>query len=159
MGKANALRLASHGAHVVINYHSSSDAAEAVADEARSLGVKAITIKADVSKVEDVFALFEATKKEFGRIDVVMSNSGLEHFGAIEEVKGEDIDRIFAVNVKGQFFVAQAAHKYLEKDGRLIMISSISAVMVSSTRAQSYDIQQDLKRVLGHPKSCHLWCV
>ena len=130
IGAAIALRLALHGANVVINYHSSADRAEGVAAKARSLGVKAVCIKADVSKKADVAALFEQAKKELGRVDIVMSNSGIEHFGDLESVKEEELDRVFSVNVKGQFFVAQEAHKYLENNGRLMLISSISAVMV-----------------------------
>ena len=130
IGAAIALRLASHGASVVINYHSSPDRAEGIAEKARSLGVKAICVKADISKKTDVVALFETIKNELGRIDIVMSNSGIEHFGELESVKEEEIDRVFSVNVKGQFFVAQEAHKHLENNGRLILISSISANMV-----------------------------
>lgn len=113
-----------------MNYHSSPDRAQGVADQARSLGVKAICVKADVSKKADVAALFETAKKELERVDIVMSNSGIEHFGDLESVKEEEFDRVFSVNVKGQFFVAQEAHKYLEDNGRLMLISSISAVMV-----------------------------
>ena len=131
IGAAIALKLASHGANVVINYHSSPDKAEAVAKLATDLGVKAICLKADVSKKTDVVHLFEQTKQHLERIDIVMSNSGIEHFGDLEAVKEEEFDRVFNTNVKGQFFVAQEAHKYLEDKGRLILISSISAVMVS----------------------------
>ncbi|KAL6904276.1 hypothetical protein GGI43DRAFT_400028 [Trichoderma evansii] len=129
IGAAIALHLAEHGANVVINYVSSAEAAEAVAEKARSFGVKAITIKADVSKGPEIIAMFQTAKAEFGSLDIVMSNSGIEHFGKLEEVTEEEIDRIFSVNVKAQFIVAQQAHKYLADSGRLILISSISAVM------------------------------
>lgn len=74
--------------------------------------------------------MFEAVKREFGRLDIVVSNSGIEHFGALGEVHGDDIDRIFAVNVKGQYFVAQEAYKHMEDYGRVMLTSSISAVKV-----------------------------
>lgn len=114
----------------MINYHSSPDRAQGVADKARSLGVKAICGRADVSKRTDIATVFETTKKELGRVDIVMSNSGIEHFGELESVKEEEFDRVFNVNVKGQFFVAREAHKHLENNGRLMPIPSISAVMV-----------------------------
>jgi NAD(P)-dependent dehydrogenase (short-subunit alcohol dehydrogenase family) len=76
--------------------------------------------------------MFEAAQKEFGRLDIVVSNSGIEHFADIADVKGEDIDAVFAVNVKGQFFVAQQAYKYMEDFGRVMLTSSISAVKVST---------------------------
>ncbi|KAK7752373.1 hypothetical protein SLS62_005710 [Diatrype stigma] len=131
IGAAIIEKLASHGADVVVNYVSSASAAEAVAAKARSSGgVRAITVQADVSKGEEIARLFQMAKTEFGRIDIVMSNSGVEHFGKLEEVQEEDIDRILAVNVKAQFLVAQQAHRYLEDGGRLMLISSVSAFMV-----------------------------
>lgn len=59
-----------------------------------------------------------------------MSNSGIEHFGAVDEVTEEDINRTFNINVKSQFFVAQQAYKHMENHGRLILMSSISAQKV-----------------------------
>lgn len=131
IGAAIIEKLASLGADVVVNYVSSASAAEGVATKARKSGVKAIAIQADVSKSNEIARLFQTAKAELGKIDIVMSNSGIEHFGKLEEVKEEEIDRVFAVNVKAQFIVAQQAHKYLEDGGRLMLISSISAFMVS----------------------------
>lgn len=74
--------------------------------------------------------MFEAVHREFGRLDIAVSNSGIEHFGDLSEVKGSDIDAVFAVNVKGQYFVAQQAYRFMEDYGRVILTSSISAVKV-----------------------------
>jgi NAD(P)-dependent dehydrogenase (short-subunit alcohol dehydrogenase family) len=137
IGAAIALRLASHGANLVINYVSSESAAKDIAEQIIQLGVKAITIRADVTKKVEVTTMFEVAKKEFGRIDIVMSNSGIEHFGEIPSVTEEDFDMVFNANVKAQFFVAQAAYDFLEDGGRLILISSISAVWVSCLPCQS----------------------
>lgn len=132
IGAAIIEKLASHGADVVINYVSSAAAAEEVAARVRKSGVKAIAVQADVSRGGEIARLFQTAKAELGRIDIVMSTSGVEHFGKLEEVTEEEIDRILAVNVKAQFIVAQQAHKYLEDGGRLMLISSISAFMVSA---------------------------
>lgn len=132
IGAAIALRLAKEGADVVINYVSSASAAEQVAKEARELGVRAAVIKADVSKADDIAALFAKAKEELGRIDIVMSNSGIEHFGSLEGVTQEEFDRVFAVNVRGQFLIAQQTHKYIEQGGRLFLIGSVSANWVSN---------------------------
>ncbi|KAH0279731.1 ESC reductase, partial [Aureobasidium melanogenum] len=129
IGAAIALRLASHGADVVINYISSASAAEEVANRARSFGVRAFAIKADVSQADQIKAMFEKAIAEFGKLDIVMSNSGIEHFGELAEILPEDIDRVLGVNVKAQFMVAQQAFKYLGDNGRLVLISSVSAVM------------------------------
>lgn len=121
----------------MINYVSSEAPAEAVAAAARKQGVRALCVRADVSKRDEIASLFRQAQSELGHIDIIMSNSGIEHFGNLEDVKEEEIDRILAVNVKAQFFVAQEAHKYLQEGGRLILISSISAVWVSNTHTHT----------------------
>ncbi|KAJ5326283.1 uncharacterized protein N7506_009385 [Penicillium brevicompactum] len=127
IGSAIAIRLARHGANVVVNYVSSAAAAENVAAEIRSLGVKALIVKANVSEQKEIKSLFEQAIEAFGRVDIVMSNSGIEHFGALDEVTGDEIDKVFNVNVKAQYFVAQQAYKYMADNGRLVLTSSISA--------------------------------
>lgn len=136
IGAAIALALAERGMNVVINYVSSSAGAESTVDKARAFGVKAITVKANVSVRSDLHQLFETAVKEFGKLDLVMSNSGIEHFGDMETVTEEQIDKVFDVNVKAQFFVAQSAYKYLADNGRLILTSSISAQKVCSALYQ-----------------------
>ncbi len=148
-------RLALHGADVVINYLSSATAAENVAAKVRELGVKAITVQADVSKGKEVARLFQTAKAEFGRIDIVMSNSGVEYFGKLEELTEEDIDGVFAVNVKAQLLVAQQAYKYLEDRGRLILISSVSAFMVSVSLTHYLPIVSARRPVIAEGLSAH----
>lgn len=131
IGAAIAVRLASLGSNVVINYISSASAAETVAQEARGHGVEVLAIQADVTKGEDVIRLFESAKSKLGRLDIVMSNSGIEHFDDLDKVKEEDIDRVLAVNVKAQLLVAQQSYEHMEDNGRLLLMSSISSVMVS----------------------------
>lgn len=127
MGRQNAIELASRGASIVVNYANSASSAENVVREIESLGRKAISIKADVSKPAEIVQLFEKAIEHFGKLDIVVSNSGLEHFGKIEDVTAEEFDRIFAVNTRGQFLVAQQAYKHLQVGGRLILLTSISA--------------------------------
>ena len=118
-----------------INYINSVEAAESIASQARqTYGIRAITLKADVSNESEVSLMFESLMKEFGRLDIVVSNSGIEHFGSLMDVTGSDIDAVFAVNVKGQYFVAQQAFKFMEDFGRVMLTSSISAVKVSCFR-------------------------
>ena len=135
MGRQNALELASRGASVVINYSRASAPAAAVVKEIEALGSRAIAIAADVSKPAEIATLFEKAVAHFGKLDIVVSNSGVESFGHISEVTAEEFDRVFAVNTRGQLLVntrgqllvAQQAYKHLEKGGRLVMLSSISA--------------------------------
>lgn len=134
IGAAIALKLAQHGANIALNYltPSSSKKAKEIARQIRTThNVRAITIQADVSQEHEVAAMFETVMREFGRLDIAVSNAGIEHFGALDRDTGEDIDRVFAVNVKGQYFVAQRAYKCMEEYGRVMLTSSISAVKVS----------------------------
>lgn len=84
-------------------------------------------MKADVSREEDIKFPFQKVIEEFGPVDIVLSNSGVEHFIAVPDMTEEQIDHVLAVNVKAQFFVAQQSHKYMGNDGRLVLMSSISA--------------------------------
>lgn len=130
IGAAVVTRLAFHGANVVVHYQSSPKAAAAVAEECRSLGVRAICVQADVSKPEPIVHPFKAAIDELGAIDIEMSNCGIEHFDDIPNVKGEDIDKVFDINVKGQFLVAQQAFAHVRDNGRVILMSFLSAVWV-----------------------------
>jgi len=126
IGRQIATELAARGASVVINYANSAVPAEAVVGEIKALGRDAVAIKADVSDPEEISALFEGAIKAFGKLDIVMSNSGKEHFGNILDVTPADYDKIFNLNTRGQFFVAQQAYKHLSHGGRLVLMSSIS---------------------------------
>jgi len=127
IGAGVARELGLRGASVVVNYRGSAAAAEALSKDIEAAGSKSIALQGDIANIEDIKALFEKTKAHFGKIDIVVSNSGIEHFGALDEVTPEEFDKVFAVNTRGQFFVAQQAYKHLEDGGRLVLMSSISA--------------------------------
>jgi NAD(P)-dependent dehydrogenase (short-subunit alcohol dehydrogenase family) len=93
----------------------------------QEMGRKAIAIKADMSKPASIISLFEQAHEHFQKIDIVVSNSGVESFGHISEITPEEFDRVFSINTRGQLLVAQQAYKYLTPGGRLVMLSSISA--------------------------------
>ncbi|KAE8152728.1 putative hydroxysteroid dehydrogenase [Aspergillus avenaceus] len=127
IGAGIARELALRGATVVVNYRSSAAEAEALVKDIKANGGQAISLRADVSKPSEIPTLFEAVKAQLKRIDIVVSNSGIEHFGSVADVTPEDFDRVFSVNTRGQYFVAQSAFKHLEDNGRLVLTSSISA--------------------------------
>jgi len=129
IGRGMALELASRGASVVINYAKSADRAQEVVKEIVKLGTKAVAIKADVSKPEEIFSMFEQAVQHFGKLDIVISNSGTEVWSKEEDVTPADFDYIFNINCRGQFFVAQQGLKYLGQGGRIILMSSIAAQM------------------------------
>jgi 3-oxoacyl-[acyl-carrier protein] reductase len=129
IGRGIALELAGRGASVVINYAKSGEKAQGVVKDIAKLGSKAIAIQADVSKPEEIFSLFEQAVAHFGRLDIVISNSGTEVWSKEEDVTPADFDYIFNINCRGQFFVAQQGLKYLGRGGRIILMSSVAATM------------------------------
>ncbi|KAL9087704.1 MAG: hypothetical protein Q9159_003516 [Coniocarpon cinnabarinum] len=129
IGRGCAIELGRRGASVVVNYANSKSSADEVVNEIESFknGARAIAIQADVSKIPEITRLFEESKKALGKIDIVMSNSGTESWDKTEEITEEKFDHVFNLNAKAQFFVGQAAAKYCENNGRLVLMSSIAA--------------------------------
>jgi 3-oxoacyl-[acyl-carrier protein] reductase len=127
IGKAIATRLASEGAIVAINYRKEAEPAEALVSELSSQGFKAQAFRADMSKPEESRALLDDVVQAFGKVDILVSNAGIESFRTLEEITPEDFDRVFSVNVAGQLFVTQAAARYLTLGGRIVLTSSVSA--------------------------------
>lgn len=129
IGKGCALELARRGCSIVVNYANTKAGADEVVKEIESMGTgaKAVAIQADVSKVKEIERLFQESKKHFGKINIVMSNSGTESWDKTEDITEEKFDHVFNLNARAQFFVSQAAWKHLENDGRLILMSSIAA--------------------------------
>jgi 3-oxoacyl-[acyl-carrier protein] reductase len=127
IGAGIAKELAIKGASVVVNYANSSGPASGLVKEIEAIGSKAVAIKADVTKLEEIETLFEKAVEHFGRLDIVASNSGKEKFQPLAKTTLEDFNEIFDINTRAQFFVAKAAHKHLSPGGRLVLMSSIAA--------------------------------
>jgi 3-oxoacyl-[acyl-carrier protein] reductase len=127
IGKAIAFRLANEGATVAINYRKEAEPAEALVSKLKDKGFKAQAFRADMSKPEESQALLEDVVEAFGKVDILVSNAGIEHFGKLEEITQQDFDRVFSTNVAGQLFVTQAAAHYLTSGGRIVLTSSVSA--------------------------------
>ena len=131
IGRSIALRLASEGAGVVVNYRRSKQEAETVAREIQASGAKAIAIQADVSKRAEVAKLFSAAEKAFGRLDILVNNAG-EFFPAkFEELTDEQWDGILDINLKSQFLCAQAAAPVMKRQGRgrIINLTSLGGML------------------------------
>ncbi|WP_044561313.1 glucose 1-dehydrogenase [Azospirillum sp. B4] len=124
IGAAIAKALAGEGAAVVVNYASSKAGADTVVQAITAAGGKAIAVQADVAKADQAQALIAAAVREFGRLDVLVNNSGVYEFSPIEEVTEAHYRRIFDVNVLGLLLTTQAAAKHLGEGGSIINISS-----------------------------------
>jgi NAD(P)-dependent dehydrogenase (short-subunit alcohol dehydrogenase family) len=130
IGRAIALRLARDGALVCVNYHSNSEAAQAVVGEIQSSGGEAFALQADVGSVEELRRFFEALDAELTarrgdrRFDILVNNAGVAEGGSVTAATEDAFDRAFATNVKGPFFTTQHALPRLRDGGRVINISS-----------------------------------
>jgi len=125
IGAAIAKSLAAEGASVVVNYASSKQGADAVVAEIGAAGGKAVAVHGDVSKSADAQALVDAAISNYGRLDVLVNNSGVYGFSPIEAITEEDFHRHFNVNVLGLLLTTQAAAKHLGEGSSIINIGSV----------------------------------
>ena len=109
IGKAVVLALAEQGANVAIDYISHPEATEEVERQVAALGDRAIGVKADVSKVADLKKLVGAAVKEFGRLDIMVNNAGIETRSSILDSTEKQFDMVIAINLKSAFFGTQLA--------------------------------------------------
>lgn len=126
IGAATAIRFAELGAHLALNFFKHEAEASAVAAQARSYGVRAIAIQADVSRFEDVRALFERTIDEFGRVDIVVANAGIWTGDAVDELDESKWQETIDVNLKGVYACCHFAAKLMKSQrcGSIIAVSS-----------------------------------
>jgi 3-oxoacyl-[acyl-carrier protein] reductase len=108
IGRATALKFASEGAHVVVNARSNAAEADAVVNEARALGVRAMSALADVADREQVQSMVDAALAEFGRIDILVSNAAVRPAKAFVELTQEDWEFARGVVLDGAFYCSRA---------------------------------------------------
>jgi glucose 1-dehydrogenase len=132
IGKAIATRFAQEGAHVAVNYlpigHNAQDAQAEVDDFARTYGETGIAVGGDVSKREDVQAMFDAVVKQFGRIDIVVNNAGIEFKKPFVDVTDDEWNKVLNVNLFGSFLLSQLGARQMISQGQGGKIINISSV-------------------------------
>ena len=146
IGRATALELAKEGANVVINARSNREEVEAVAEEARELGVRALPLLADVSDKEQVDSMTAKVFEEFGRLDVVVSNVAIRPTKPFMEVALEEWRQVQGVILDAAFFLSQAALPSMVQNGfgRLIYIAGEGAFTGHAGRAHVYAAKMGL---------------
>jgi NAD(P)-dependent dehydrogenase (short-subunit alcohol dehydrogenase family) len=133
MGRGIAHKFAEEGCDLIIN-DLSLDAAQKVAEEIKSLGRKAIAVKADITKSAEIEKMMEAAIKAFGRIDILVNNAGgvpgTAGRGNSDNITAEEWDRVVDLNLKGPFLVTMFVLPVMKKNryGKIIFISSMGAV-------------------------------
>ncbi|PHM08821.1 3-oxoacyl-[acyl-carrier-protein] reductase [Nostoc sp. 'Peltigera malacea cyanobiont' DB3992] len=131
IGRAIAIELASQGAIAVVNYASSSAAAEAVVTEITAAGGEAIAIQADVSKSDQVDALVKSVMEKFSRVDILVNNAGITRDNLLLRLKTEDWQAVIDLNLTGVFLCTRAISKIMlkQRSGRIINITSVAGLM------------------------------
>ena len=139
LGASIAQALAAAGARVALNYSSSEAACKTVREQIEAAGGTAFTVKADVSREDDVQAMFEKTIERFGTVDILVNNAGVQIDAPFEEMTLDQWDRLLAINLTGQFLCSRAAvREFLRRGvvaersaaaGKIICISSVHEVI------------------------------
>jgi 3-oxoacyl-[acyl-carrier protein] reductase len=125
IGAAIATALGAAGASVVVNYASSKDGADAVVAKIVAAGGQAVAVKGDVSRAADAQAIVDAAVARFGRLDVLVNNSGVYDFAPLEAITEESFHKHFNVNVLGLLLTTQAAAAHLGEGASVINIGSV----------------------------------
>ncbi len=124
IGAGIAKALAADGASVVVNYASSKEGAEKVVQAITDKGGKAVAVGGDVSKAGDAKKIIDAAIQNFGKLDILVNNSGVYEFNPIENVTEENFHKLFNVNVLGLLLTTKEAVKHLKEGGSIINIGS-----------------------------------
>jgi 3-oxoacyl-[acyl-carrier protein] reductase len=125
IGASIAKSLAAEGASVVVNYASSKAGADSVVAAITAAGGKALAVGGDVSKAAEAQGIIDAAIKNYGRLDILVNNSGVYEFSPIEAVTEEQFHKIFNVNVLGLLLTTQAAVKHLGEGASIINVGSV----------------------------------
>jgi NAD(P)-dependent dehydrogenase (short-subunit alcohol dehydrogenase family) len=139
LGKSMAHALAEAGANIVVAGRTMENI-EKTAEEIKKAGIKAIAIKTDISKMDDVNRMAETTVKEFGRIDILVNNAGIMRTGKTpENIEEEEWQKVIDVDLTGVFFASKAVGPQMirQKYGKIINITSMSGVIVNKGKKLS----------------------
>jgi glucose 1-dehydrogenase len=135
IGQAIAVRFANEGANVAINYNSRLADAEKthalmhdMMGQMEEMGVKHLLVRADVSREEDILAMFDTVRAEMGPLDILINNAGFQIPGDSHEIPIESFDRVLAVNLRGAYICAREAVKQMMAAGKPGVILNISSV-------------------------------
>ncbi|MFW2488498.1 3-oxoacyl-[acyl-carrier-protein] reductase [Clostridium chromiireducens] len=152
IGKAIALKLASLGANIVINYRSNEKEALEVESQIKDMGVETLCVKGDISKAEEVEKLIASAKEKFGSIDIMVNNAGITKDTLILRMKEEDFDSVIDVNLKGVFNCLKAITPIMvkQKYGKIINLSSVVGI---SGNAGQVNYSASKAGVIGMTKS------
>jgi len=130
IGRAIAIKLATLGVNIVVNYRNSYDAVQEVVKEIQALGARALAVQCDISSFKDVESMMKKSMEEFGSIDILVNNAGITKDGLLMRMKEEEFDSVIDINLKGAFNCTRhiSAIMLKQRSGRIINISSVSGL-------------------------------
>lgn len=158
IGTAVALTLAKEGCNVAINYRRHDTEAKEVVNQIKKMGRKGLAIKADVSSYDDAQNMVQTVVNEFGSLDIMVCNAGINWDGVIWKMSEEQWDRVINVNLKGYFNYNKAAALVFkdQKGGKIVNISSINGLRgkfgqtnYSASKGGEIAMSKTLARELG----------
>lgn len=157
IGQAIAIRFAREGAAVVVDYIGSPDTPNKTEEIIKSSGGKTIAVSADISKPNQVQQLVDSAVKEYGKLDIVVNNAGIEKKYAFVDYPLEEVQKIISVNLIGPFLVSQAAARQMIKQGggRIVNISSVHEDLPMPTNS-AYCVSKGGLRMLTRTISVEL---
>ena len=137
IGRAICLALAAQGINVAVNYAGSQQAAQAVVEECKALGVQAIALQGDVSCADQAQKLVDETIQAFGKLDILVNNAGITRDNLLMRMSEEDLDAVLNTNLKGAFHCMKAACRPMMKQrfGRIVNVSSVVGVRGNAGQA------------------------
>ena len=127
IGRAVALRLAEQGVRVAVNFNTSADAADEVASAIRGMGVEAMTVRADVGRLEQVGEMMERINDAWGQVDILVNNAGIIGDTLMVRMSDEQWDSVLSTNLNGTFYCTRAVLRTMlrRRWGRVINIGSV----------------------------------
>ena len=130
IGRAIAIKLATLGVNIVVNYRNSYDAVQEVVKEIQALGARALAVQCDISSFKDVESMMKKSMEELGSIDILVNNAGITKDGLLMRMKEEEFDSVIDINLKGAFNCTRhiSAIMLKQRSGRIINISSVSGL-------------------------------
>jgi 3-oxoacyl-[acyl-carrier protein] reductase len=127
IGREIALRLARDGASLVVHYSGSAVGAADTVEKIQNTNGIAVAYRADISKRDEVQALFSSITKMPGKIDIVVNSAGVSGGGSLTDLEDSQVELMLGVNLRGPLYVASEAAKYLTDGGRIINLASTLA--------------------------------
>ena len=137
IGRATALKLASLGANVAINFAGNLTKAQEVKAEIETLGVKAILVQGNVADFETVQSIVKTVTDEFGTLDILVNNAGITRDNLLIKMSEKDFDDVIGVNLKGVFNCTKAVARLMMKQrgGRIVNLSSVVGIIGNISQA------------------------